>query len=38
MDPAFAGVGDQLFFLLKAIMNGRNAKEMMNEVMPARIG
>lgn len=38
MDPAFAWMGEQLFFLENAMMNGRNAKETMNEVMPARIG
>jgi hypothetical protein len=38
VDPALTGMGDQLFFLVKAIIKGRNAKETTNEVMPARIG
>ncbi|MDQ2657902.1 MAG: hypothetical protein M3Y60_10820 [Bacteroidota bacterium] len=35
MDPPLTGVSENLFFLEKRMINGRNAREMTKEVAPA---
>jgi hypothetical protein len=38
VDSSFAGMGKKLFFLENRIMKGRNEKDMIKDVIPARMG